>query len=123
MFVDDSGKAEAILGIMDRQTYTDPTFSDLLKLMGLRSGLKDEYLYMEEELNYFLQYDMEFVNEADFYEELSILGKARGKAVDSALSQSMERRTVLLSPRTPLSPTRTRKKMERRTALLSPTRM
>ena len=48
-------KAEAILGIMDRQTCTDPTFSDLLKLMGLRSGLEDKYLYMEEELNYFLQ--------------------------------------------------------------------
>jgi hypothetical protein len=84
------GKAEVILGIMDRQTYTDPTFSDLLKLMGLRSGLKDEYLYMEEELNYFLQYDMEFVNEADFYEELSILGKATRKAVDRVLSQSGE---------------------------------
>ena len=75
---------------MDRQTCTDPTFSDLLKLMGLRSGLKDEYLYMEEELDYFLQYDMEFVNEADFYEELCILGKATRKAVDSALSQSGE---------------------------------
>ena len=36
------GKAEAILGIMDRQKCTDPTFSDLLKLMSLRSGLKDE---------------------------------------------------------------------------------
>jgi hypothetical protein len=83
-------KAEAILGIMDRQTCTDPTFSDLLKLMGLRLGLKDEYLYMEEELDYFLQYDMEFVNEADFYEELCILGKATRKAVDSALSQSGE---------------------------------
>ena len=70
-------KAEAILGIMDRQTCTDPTFSDLLKLMGLRSGLKDEYLYMEEELDYFLQYDMEFVNEADFTRNCVFSAKPR----------------------------------------------
>ena len=40
---------------------------------------------MEVKLDYFLQYDEEFICEATFYEELSALGRTTEKTVDEAL--------------------------------------
>lgn len=58
--------------------------------MSLRSGLEDESLRMEKKLNYFLQYNKIFINEAVFYEEVSALGRAMEETVDDALSVSGE---------------------------------
>ena len=49
------GRAKSLLDIMSRQTCTDPTYSDLLDIMSLRTGLEDKSLHMKEKLNYFLQ--------------------------------------------------------------------
>ena len=54
-----------------KQTGTDPTYVDLLDIMRLRSGLQEECFQMEVKLDFFLQYDKEFICEATFYEELS----------------------------------------------------
>ena len=81
------GRAEALF---DGQTGTNPTFTDVIELMRLRSGLEDKYLCMEEKLDFFLQYDMVYVNEASFYEELSDIGKATERAVGEALSEPGE---------------------------------
>ena len=56
--------------------------------MSLQSGLEDESISMEEELNYFLDYDKMFANKAPFYEEISALGRAMEEAVGNALSLS-----------------------------------
>ena len=58
------GWAEVLLHITSRQTSTNPTYPDLLDIMDLRSGLVDESIRMEEELNYFLNYDEVFINQA-----------------------------------------------------------
>ena len=58
--------------------------------MRLRSGLEDEFLCMEEKFDFFVQYDMVYVNEVSFYEELSDIGKATERAVGEALSESGE---------------------------------
>ena len=84
------GRAKQLLNVMFIQTSTDPTYSDLLDIMGLRSGLQEERFQMEAKLDYFLQYDEEFICEAIFYEELSALGRATEKTVDKALSESGE---------------------------------
>jgi hypothetical protein len=76
--------------VISIQTGTDLTFSDLLDIMGLRSGLQEECFQMEVKLDYFLQYDEEFICEATFYEELSALGRTTEKTVDEALSESGE---------------------------------
>ena len=43
---------------------------------------------MKECLNFFLQCDMVYVNNGNFYVELADLGKATGEAVGKALSKS-----------------------------------
>ena len=60
------GKAEALLDVVARQMGTDPTFTDMIELMRLRSGLEDKFLCMEEKLDFFLQYDMVYVNKVSF---------------------------------------------------------
>jgi hypothetical protein len=66
-----------------KQTGTDPTYVDLLDIMRLRSGLQEECFQMEVKLDFFLQYDKEFICEATFYEELSAaLGRTMEKTVD-----------------------------------------
>ena len=62
------GRAKQLLNMMFIQTSTDPTYSDLLDIMGLSSGLQEERFQMEAKLDYFLQYDEEFICEATFYE-------------------------------------------------------
>ena len=79
------GRAKQLLNVMSIQTCTDPTYLDLLDIMGLRSGLQEECFQMEVKLDYFLQYDKEFICEATFYEELSALGRTTEKTVDEAL--------------------------------------
>ena len=72
-------RAKSLLDVMARQTCTDPTYSDLLDIMSLRSGLEDESLHMEEKLNYFLQYDMVFINEAIFLRSCPPSARSRKK--------------------------------------------
>ena len=84
------GRAALLLDVMSGQDCTDPTYSDLLDIMSLRSGLEDDSLRMEKKLNYFLQYDKIFINEVVFYEEVSALGRATEETVDDALSVSGE---------------------------------
>jgi hypothetical protein len=56
----------------------------------LRSDLEDEFSCMEEKLNFFLQYDMVYINKVSFYVELSDIGHATEKAVGEAMSKSGE---------------------------------
>ena len=44
---------------------------------------------MDKELNYFLNYDEEFVHQKGFYVEMSTLGRTSRETVDTALVVSM----------------------------------
>ena len=59
-------RAAELLDVVSRQDGTNPTYPDLLDIMSLRSGLEDESIRMERKLNYFLNYDKVFINEATF---------------------------------------------------------
>ena len=59
-------RARRLLNVMSIQTGTDLTYSDLLEIMSLRSGLQEEWFQMEVKLEHFLQYDQEFICEAAF---------------------------------------------------------
>ena len=56
--------------------------------MELRSGLQDESIRVEEELNYFLNYDEIFISQLRFYEEISTLGRTSEEAMGRALATS-----------------------------------
>ncbi len=84
------GRAAALLDIVSEQDGTNPTYPDLLDIMNLRSGLEDKSIRIEKKLNYFLNYDKVFINEATFYEEVSALGRATEETVGNALSLSGE---------------------------------
>jgi hypothetical protein len=68
-------RAKELVDITSRQDSTNPGYQDLLDIMGLRSGLQEESIRVDEELNYFLNYDEKFVNQPGFYVEISKLGR------------------------------------------------
>ena len=83
------GRAKQLLNVMSMQTGTNPTYWDLLDIMSLDPD-QEECFQMEVKLDYFLQYDEEFIWETTFYEELSALGRHTEKTVDEVLSESGE---------------------------------
>ena len=50
-------RANDLVDITSRQDSTNPSYKDLLDIMSLRSGLQEESVRVDEELNYFLNYD------------------------------------------------------------------
>ena len=78
-------RANDLVNITSRQDSTNPSYKDLLDIMSLRSGLQEESVRVDEELNYFLNYDEEFVHQQGFYVEMSTLGRTSRETVDKAL--------------------------------------
>ena len=56
--------------------------------MSLRSGLKEESVQVEGELDYFLNYDEISDHQPKFYAEIARLGRRQEETVDKALSKS-----------------------------------
>ena len=81
-------RANDLVDITSRQDSTNPGYQDLLDIMGLRSGLQEESIRVDEELNYFLNYDEKFVNQPGFYVEKLKLGRTSEETVDRALVMS-----------------------------------
>ena len=81
-------RANDLVDITSRQNSTNPSYRDLLDIMSLRSGLQEESIHVDEELNYFLNYDEKFVNQQDFYVKISKLGRTSKETVDMALVMS-----------------------------------
>ena len=76
--------------ILDKHTHTRPTLKEMVELIEMRTDLEVQFSRMEESLNIFLQSDMVYVNNGDFYDELADIGKATEEAVGQALSESGE---------------------------------
>jgi hypothetical protein len=78
-------RANDLVDITSRQNSTNPSYRDLLDIMSLRSGLQEESICVDKELNYFLNYDEKFVTQQGFYVEISKLGRTSRETVDKAL--------------------------------------
>ena len=74
--------------ITSRQESTNPSCQDLVVIMSLQSGLQEERVRVEGELNFFLNYDATFFHQPRFYVEISRLGGTLEATVDEALSKS-----------------------------------
>ncbi len=58
--------------------------------MSLRSGLHEESIQVDDELNYFLNYDEDFIHQQEFYVKMLTLGKTSRETVGTALFVSSE---------------------------------
>ena len=83
-------RANDLVDITSRQDSTDSSYKDLLDIMSLRSGLQEESIRVDEELNYFLNYDEDFIHQQEFYVEMSTLGRTSRETVGTALFVSSE---------------------------------
>ncbi len=79
-----------LIDITSRQNSTNPSYRDLLDIMSLRSGLQEESIRVDDELNYFLNYDEDFIHQQEFYVEMSTLGRTSRETVGTALFVSTE---------------------------------
>jgi hypothetical protein len=83
-------RANDLLDITSRQDSTVSSYKDLLDIMSLRSGLQEESVRVDVELNYFLNYDEDFIHQQEFYVEMSTLGRTSRETVGTALFMSAE---------------------------------
>ena len=83
-------RADDLVDITSRQNPINSSYKDLLDIMSLRSGLHEESLRVDDELNYFLNYDEDFIHQQEFYVKMSTLGRTSRETVCTALFVSTE---------------------------------
>ena len=66
------------------------SLSEVTAMLDARSGLREVYNDMEDEIDEFINFDTEFVETPCFYTELISLARTTDDSVDEALSMSME---------------------------------
>jgi hypothetical protein len=64
----------------------DPSLTDIISIMGERSGLQEAYHDMEDEIDEFINFDEKFVEQPKF--KLLALARTMGDSVDETLSMS-----------------------------------
>ena len=83
-------RADDLVDITSRQNPTNSSYKDLLDILSLRSGLHEKSIQVDDELNYFLNYDEDFIHQQEFYVEMSTLGRTSRETVGTALFVSSE---------------------------------
>ena len=68
----------------------DPGLDEVIQLLDARHGLYEAYIYMEDELDDFINYDIVFIDSPGFYTKLIALARTTKETVDEALSMSTE---------------------------------
>ena len=66
------------------------SLSEVTAMLDARSGLREVYNDMEDEIDEFINFDTEFVKCPHFYTKLISLAPTTGDSVDKALSMLME---------------------------------
>ena len=66
------------------------SLSEVTAMLDARSGLREAYNDMEDEIDEFINFDIEFVKCPRFYTKLISLAPTTGDSVDEALSMLME---------------------------------
>ena len=69
---------------------SDPSFNEVKTMLDARSGLKESYHDMEDEIDDFINFDTEFINCPRFYTKLISLARTTSESMDEALSMSLE---------------------------------
>ena len=69
---------------------SDLSLSEVTAMLDARSGLREAYNDMEDEIDEFINFDIEFVKCPRFYTKLISLAPTTGDSVDEALSMLME---------------------------------
>ena len=69
---------------------SDLILNDVTAILDARSGLREAYDNMEDEIDEFINFDVEFIECPRFYNELITLARITGNSVDEALSMSTE---------------------------------
>ena len=69
-------RATNLNDITSRQVSTNPIYIDILTIMSLRLGLQEDSINMEGELNFLINYNKKFLDQPQFYIELSRLHMA-----------------------------------------------
>ena len=69
---------------------SDPSFNNVTAIMDKRSGLREAYNDMEDEIDEFINFDDKFVKHPRLYNKLITLALTMGDSVDKALSMLPE---------------------------------
>ena len=58
---------------------SNPSLDEVIQLLDARHGLYEAYIYMEDELDNFINYDIVFINSPGFYTKLIALARTTKK--------------------------------------------
>ena len=83
-------RAASLIQTTVQKIGSDPSFSEVTQILDERSGLREAYNDMEDEIDEFINFDTKFVLCPHFYTELISLARTTSDSVDEALSISLE---------------------------------
>ena len=75
---------------MIQKIGSNTSLKDITAMLDARSGLREAYNDMEDEIDEFINFDTEFVECPRFYNELITLARTTGDSVDEEFSMSTE---------------------------------
>ena len=64
-------RATILLHTTIQKIGSDPSFSEVIQLLDARHGLHEAYIVMEDEIDYFINFDTHFIKSPCFYTELT----------------------------------------------------
>jgi hypothetical protein len=83
-------RATTLIQMTVQKIGSNPSLSEVTTMLDARSGQREAYNDMEDEIDEFINFDTEFVECPRFYTELISLARTTDNSVDEALSMSME---------------------------------
>ena len=83
-------RATTLIQMTVQKIGSNPSLSEVTTMLDARSGQREAYNDMEDEIDKFINFDTEFVETPRFYTELISLARTTDDSVDEALSMLME---------------------------------
>ena len=83
-------RAITLIQMTVQKIGSNPSLSEVTTMLDARSGQREAYNDMEDEIDEFINFDTEFVETPRFYTELISLARTTDDSVDEALSMLME---------------------------------
>ena len=83
-------RATNLIQMTVQKIGSDLSLNNATAILDARSGLREAYNNMEDEIDEFINFDVEFIECPRFYNELITLARTTGNSVDEALSMSTE---------------------------------
>ena len=89
-FATTNRQATSLLAMTITKIGSNQSLSDVIAMLDARSGLQRAYTVMEDEVDEFINFDINFSQHPCLYTELISLTRTTGSSVDEALSMSLE---------------------------------